>query len=169
MDGQQRLTSLYSVMCNQEVRDSDYRSYRIEIAFNPLSETFAVPDAAIKRTLEYIFDITELWTSGGGFAFTTRFLETLAPRREITKEERKAIADNISKLEALEKYPFIGLELSANLEEEARRRSLRSHQLRGCDPQAGRDFHPHADGKNIRRNYFFFFQPSASGPSPSTF
>ncbi len=119
LDGQQRLTSLYSVMCDREVRDSDYRSYRISIAFNPLTETFAVPDAAIRRDPEYISDITELWTSGeGGFAFTTRFLETLGSQRELTKDERKAIADNVSRLEALEKYPFIALELAANLEEE---------------------------------------------------
>ena len=75
LDGQQRLTSLYSVICDKKVRDSGYRTYRIQIAFNPLFGTFAVPDAAIRRDPEYIPDITELWTSGeGGFAFTSRFL-----------------------------------------------------------------------------------------------
>ena len=119
LDGQQRLTSLYSVMCDKEVRDSDYRTYRIQIAFNPLSGTFAVPDAAIKRDPEYIADITELWTSGeGGFAFTTRFLASLETHRELSREERKTIADNISRLEALDKYPFIALELAGTLEEE---------------------------------------------------
>ena len=119
LDGQQRLTSLYSVMCDKEVRDKDHRTYRIQIAFNPLSGTFAVPDAAITRDPEYIADITELWNSGeGGFAFTTRFLESLQSSRELSTQERKTIADNISRLEALEKYPFIGLELAGTLEEE---------------------------------------------------
>ena len=119
LDGQQRLTSLYSVMCDKEVRANDYRTYRIQIAFNPLSETFAVPDAAIKRDPEYVADITELWTSGeGGFAFITRFLDSLQAHRELSTQERKTIADNISRLEALDKYPFIGLELAGTLEEE---------------------------------------------------
>jgi hypothetical protein len=119
LDGQQRLTSLYSVMCDKEVRDKDYRTYRIQIAFNPVTETFAVPDAAIKRDPEFLADITELWTSGeGGFAFTTRFLESLEAHRELSRQERKTIADSISRLEALDKYPFIGLELAGTLEEE---------------------------------------------------
>jgi len=119
LDGQQRLTSLYSVMYKREVRDSDYRSYRIQIAFNPTLKIFAVPDAAIRRDPEYIPDISELWTSGeGAFAFTTRFLDSLAAHRDLDKQERKTIADNISRLDALDKYPFIGLVLASTLEEE---------------------------------------------------
>jgi hypothetical protein len=119
LDGQQRLTSLYSVMRGKEICDSEYRTYRLQIAFNPLTETFDVPDAAIRRNPEYIPDITPLWTSGeGGYAFTTNFLDSLAKHRELSAEDRKAIADNLSRLDALEKYPFIGLELADTLEEE---------------------------------------------------
>ena len=119
LDGQQRLTSLYSVMRGKEICDSEYRTYRLQIAFNPLTESFDVPDAAIRRNPEYIPDITPLWTSGeGGYAFTTNFLDSLAKHRELSAEDRKAIADNISRLDALEKYPFTGLELADTLEEE---------------------------------------------------
>ena len=119
LDGQQRLTSLYSVMRGKEICDSEYRTYRLKIAFNPLTETFAVPDAAIRRDPEYIADITRLWTSGeGAFAFTTNFLDSLATHRDLNAGDRRRIAENISRLEALEKYPFIGLELAASLEEE---------------------------------------------------
>ena len=119
LDGQQRLTSLYSVMRGKEICDSDYRTYRLQIAFNPLTQVFAVPDAAIRRDPEYIADITRLWTSGeGGFAFTTKFLASLAKSREVSPEEQMVIPENISRLTALEKYPFIALELAGTLEEE---------------------------------------------------
>ena len=119
LDGQQRLTSLFSIIHGAEVRDSDYKSYRIKIAFNPLKQTFEVPDAATRKNPEFIDDISTIWTgSEGGFAFTTNFLAELSKHRELSAEDRRMIAENISRLENLSKYPFIALELSANLSEE---------------------------------------------------
>ncbi len=119
LDGQQRLTSLYSVMRGKEICDNEYRRYRLQIAFNPLTETFAVPNAATRRNPEYIADITRLWTSGEGeFAFTTKFLNSLAKHRDLSDEDQKLIAENIARLAALENYQFIGLELAATLDEE---------------------------------------------------
>ena len=41
-----------------------FESKRIKIAFNPMSETFEVADAAIERDPEYVPDITALWADG---------------------------------------------------------------------------------------------------------
>ena len=119
VDGQQRLTSLYSVLKKKPVLRDDYSEHRIHIAFNPLKEIFAVTDAAIRKDPEYIPDIAELWTSGEGeHAFVERFLRELGEHREFTPEERKAIPHAISRLNELEQYPFTALELNASLDEE---------------------------------------------------
>ena len=39
VDGQQRLTSLYSVLTGKAVVDKDYREFRIRIAFRPADQT----------------------------------------------------------------------------------------------------------------------------------
>src|SRR5690625_8020474 len=58
VDGQQRLTSLYAVIKGKEVVRKDYQKERIIIAFNPIDETFVVPDAATCRSSIYFHDIS---------------------------------------------------------------------------------------------------------------
>ena len=119
VDGQQRLTSLYSVLRGQPVLTADYEAQRIQIAFNPCTETFATSDAAIQRDPEFIPDISALWTGNEGeFAFVGNFLENLAKHRELSVGDTKAIAARISRLNELEKYPFTALELTASLPED---------------------------------------------------
>jgi hypothetical protein len=119
VDGQQRLTSLYSVIKGKPVLRDDFTEYQIQIAFNPITQTFATADAAVKKDPEYIPDISALWTSGEGlFNFVTRFLQNLEQTRELAPVERDAIAENINRLSQLDKYPFTALELSAALGED---------------------------------------------------
>ena len=59
VDGQQRLTSLYSVLRGKRVLDSDYKSRQIEIAFRPRDEKFEVADAAIRIVQPQTQDGTE--------------------------------------------------------------------------------------------------------------
>src|SRR5262249_42234501 len=54
VDGQQRLTSLYSVFRGRKVLDDDYSERKIEIAFCPRDGKFDVADAAIRRNPEWI-------------------------------------------------------------------------------------------------------------------
>ena len=49
VDGQQRLTSLYSVLTGKEVLRADYSFWRIRIAFRPRDGSFKVADAAVKK------------------------------------------------------------------------------------------------------------------------
>lgn len=64
VDGQQRLTSLYSVFRGKPVLDENFQERRLKIAFRPRDGRFEVSDAAIARDPEFIPDISALWTSG---------------------------------------------------------------------------------------------------------
>ena len=61
IDGQQRLTSLYAVMCGKKIVDDKFNEKQIIISFNPLTRTFAVGDNATKRGTEWIYDISEVF------------------------------------------------------------------------------------------------------------
>ena len=63
VDGQQRLTSLFSVFRAKKVLDANYAERSIEIAFRPRDGKFDVADAAIRRDPEWIPNISGLWTS----------------------------------------------------------------------------------------------------------
>lgn len=119
LDGQQRLTSLYSVLRGTRVLDKDFHEYRIEIAFNPLSEVFVVPDATTRKNSEFIADISEVWISPDGLhEFINYYLERLKSTHHLSKDDEKRIAANINRLSSLETFPFVGLELSESLSEE---------------------------------------------------
>jgi len=123
IDGQQRLTSLYSVIKDRKVLDSDYREYKITIAFHPLSERFEVTDAAIRNDDEWIPDISAVWGNEGMYTFVSGFIERLKAKRakeglELSKEEEKRTAANIDKLHDLVNYPFTALEISETVDEE---------------------------------------------------
>jgi hypothetical protein len=119
VDGQQRLTSLYAVLKGQEVIRSDYSKEKIQIAFNPLEEKFEVADAAIKRSPEWISDISELWSGNvKRHRFVKDFLDNLKSKNEISEEQYDYLFEVIDQLYDLQSYPFIALELSRSVNEE---------------------------------------------------
>lgn len=119
IDGQQRLTSLYSVFRGKPVKDGDYREKRIEIAFCPADGTFDVCDAAIRKDLEYIPDISAIWADGrSSYSIVKDFLRRLREKREISDEEEEKISHNLDRLFDLQKYPFTALEIAASVDEE---------------------------------------------------
>ena len=73
IDGQQRLTALYSIIKKQEIRDKDYKLRRIKIAFNPVLEEFRVADAATVKNKEFINDISDVYGSSA-WQFTNDYL-----------------------------------------------------------------------------------------------
>ena len=120
VDGQQRLTSLYAVFRGRKVLDSDYKERKIEIAFNPLEGRFEVADAAIKRDVMWMPNISDLWSVHSSSHFAIKaYLKKLESNRGITEEEEKIIANNIDRLFDIQKYPFTALEISAAVDEEA--------------------------------------------------
>ena len=117
VDGQQRLTSLWAVMKGQPVVTDKNELQLIRISFNPLSEEFAVADAARENDPEWLTSITEIWTSPDSkWAFTNRFIAQLAAARELTAEEQDQIGANLGKLAGLKDYQFSAVDLSSALD-----------------------------------------------------
>ena len=120
VDGQQRLTSLYAVFRGKTVLDSDYKERKIEIAFNPLEAKFEVTDAAIRKDVMWISNISDLWSvHSTSYSAIKYFIKKLEVNKELTEEEEKTIASNIDRLFDVQKYPFTALEISSTVDEEA--------------------------------------------------
>jgi len=96
IDGQQRLTALYSIIKKQEVKDKDYRFRRIKIAFNPVLEEFRVADAATVKNKEFINDISDVFASST-YHFITNYLAQYRTYVEDSTEKYKEI---IAKIQA---------------------------------------------------------------------
>lgn len=119
VDGQQRLTSLYSVITGTPVVRENYARERMQIAFSPVTGRFEVADAAIRRDPEFVADISELWAPGvAGFRFVREFVKKLRRHREVTDEEEDQLAEIIDRVKDLRNYPFTALELSSSVSEE---------------------------------------------------
>lgn len=117
--GQQRLTSLYAVVKGVEVVRENFTKEKIVIAFHPIEEKFVVADAAIKRSPEYVHNISDLWdTNTNVYDFIEQFITKLKAAREISDTEDRKIKDSLGKLSNLHSYPFSALELSPEITEE---------------------------------------------------
>lgn len=118
VDGQQRLTSLYAVLKGEEVIRSNFEKERIRIAFNPITERFAVPDAAVVRDKSFIPDISEIWNPDANiFSFASDFLSQLSSVREISEDDKTKIQNAIGKLHGIPtQYFFTTLTLSASVD-----------------------------------------------------
>jgi len=60
IDGQQRITALTAAMVGSEVINKEYKSVRIQIAFNPIKEVFEVSNPAIKKDKTWVPDIAPI-------------------------------------------------------------------------------------------------------------
>jgi uncharacterized protein YeeX (DUF496 family) len=119
VDGQQRLTSLYAVVKGVEVIRENFTKEKIVIAFHPIEEKFVVADAAIKRSPEYVHNISNLWDpSNNVYDFIEQFITKLKSTREISDVEDRKIKDSLGRLSNLQSYPFSALELSPEITEE---------------------------------------------------
>ncbi len=119
VDGQQRLTSLYSVFRGKRVLDKDYRERPIEIAFRPRDGKFEVADAAIRKDPEWIPNISELWASGkSSWKLVNDFITAFSARTSLTEVQKEEIAHSLDRLFDLQKYPFTALEIAPTVEEE---------------------------------------------------
>lgn len=117
VDGQQRMTSLYSVFTGHPVVREDFSETRIRIAFRPHDARFEVTDAAIEKDPEFLPDITPLWSD---YRVTVRgYFERLeAARGELSQDERDRLDSQFDRVQDLRAYPFEVVELDASMEEE---------------------------------------------------
>lgn len=119
VDGQQRLTSLYAVFRGKKVLDDDYKDRQIEIAFRPRDGRFEVADAAIRKDVEWMPNISDIWASKkSSRKIVNDFLEQLSQREQLSDEEEEAIAHNLDRLFDLQKFPFTALEIAPSVDEE---------------------------------------------------
>lgn len=117
VDGQQRLTSVFSLFTGHSVVREDYSESRIRIAFRPHDARFEVTDAAIEKDPEFLPDVTPLWTD---YRATVRaYLERLETARgPLPAETRDELDNQFDRVRDLRAYPFEVVELDAGVEEE---------------------------------------------------
>lgn len=119
VDGQQRLTSLYTAITGRTVVNEKHEELRIRIAFRPSDGVFRVCDAAVEKDSEYIPDISSVLSQRGTNRSINRFLARLSERREVNDEEQDHLAAAIDQLHDILGYTFHAVELSSSVEPEA--------------------------------------------------
>ena len=117
VNGQQRLTSLFAVMKQRPVVGKDYAKKRIQIAFRPRDETFAVADAATARDPLFFQDVGEIWARPA-YQVITEFLARLRESDALDGDDEQRIPAALGRLESLKAYPFTALVLGADIDEE---------------------------------------------------
>lgn len=117
VDGQQRLTSLFSVLTGAVVVRENYTESRIRLAFRPRDHHFAVADAAINKDPEYLKDVTQLW---GNYrkSVAAFFNDYEAARGPLDEPVANAWDDALDRVRDLQSYPFNVLELDSAIDEE---------------------------------------------------
>ena len=101
IDGQQRLTSLYAVIKGKKVINSKFNEKSIIISYCPLEDKFEVGTNATKKDPEWIYNISDLFTTSNAFKYTGDFIQALKTYREskeetLSDDEQAIIADHIN-------------------------------------------------------------------------
>lgn len=123
IDGQQRLTSLYAVMKGKKVVNSKYDEKLIVISYNPLQEKFEVGYQATKNDPEWIYNISDIFTTNDMYGFINTFINNLSEHRKNKGEtlldgERSRISKNINSVSNLKNYILQVFDIKSNAEEE---------------------------------------------------
>ena len=123
IDGQQRLTSLYAVMYGKEVIDEHFNKKTITIAFNPMTRKFEVSTAPLRKSPEWIGDISTLFLEKKTLTYTNRFIAALRESyekngKEFTDEDEETVANNIQDLLSLKNYMIPTLAITDQAGEE---------------------------------------------------
>lgn len=75
IDGQQRITALRAAVAGLKVVNKKYKSVRIKISFNPITEEFATLTPVIGKNPHWIPDISEYFNSESPLSFAREYLE----------------------------------------------------------------------------------------------
>ena len=123
IDGQQRLTSLYAVMKGKKVINSKFDEKSITISYNPLQDKFEVGYQATKKDPEWIYNISDVYTTSSSFKFINSFIKRLSEYREckgevLTEAEQDTISEIINGVVNLKNHTLPVFDIKANAEEE---------------------------------------------------
>jgi len=111
IDGQQRITALKAAMLGDYVVDKNYKRIKIKIAFNPIEEKFEVQTPVIKKSKEWIPDISEVISGDqSAFKFTKTYL------RNNPEVDEAQVDGAITKLFNINKKQIGLIELAADLD-----------------------------------------------------
>ena len=118
VDGQQRLTSLYSVLKGLEVWREDYSREKIAIAFNPLTERFEVPTPAFKKSAEWIPDVVGVFADPIQARYD--YLDRLRkdPNRTVDAALERCVEVAITRLYQLQTYQFQVVQIKEDVSRE---------------------------------------------------
>lgn len=75
IDGQQRITALRAAVAGLKVINKRYKSVRITISFNPITEEFATLTPVIERSPQWISDISDYFNTTSPLTFARKYLE----------------------------------------------------------------------------------------------
>lgn len=123
IDGQQRLTSLYAVIKGKKVINSKYDEKAIVISYNPLEDKFEVGYQATKKDPEWVYNISEIFTTDYLYDYINTFIERLKEYREnkgetLAKEECSKISKNINAVWNLKGHELPVFDIKSSAEEE---------------------------------------------------
>ena len=123
IDGQQRLTSLYAVMKGKKIITSRFEEKPIIISYCPLQNKFEVGYSATKKDPEWIYNISDLYTSTNTFKYIGDFIENLNQYRkskgdELSDQEQGIIAEQINAVLNLRSHTLSVFDIKSNAEEE---------------------------------------------------
>ena len=124
VDGQQRLTSLFAVTKDIPVVRENYDSEKIDIAFRPLDGKFEVADAGIRRSSEWISNISRIFSGEiSQYQIVGNYMKNLKAFREqegkeFTQEDQTKCERSFEKLFGIMSFPFTTLQLSSDIDEE---------------------------------------------------
>ncbi len=123
IDGQQRLTSLYAVMKGKKVINSKFDEKAIVISYCPLQDKFEVGYSATKKDPEWIYNISDLFTTNNTFKYIGDFIQHLHDYRiskgeNLTDEEQGVIAERINAVVNLKSHTLPVFDIKSNAEEE---------------------------------------------------
>lgn len=117
VDGQQRMTSLYSVITGASVIREDYSESRVQLAFRPKDAHFAVWDITTDKNPEFLKDITQLWVDFRG-TVAKFFTDYEAARGPLDEATRGQWEDALDRVRDIDGFPFEVIELDASVNEE---------------------------------------------------
>ncbi|MCY4726815.1 DUF262 domain-containing protein [Nocardioides sp. STR2] len=95
IDGQQRITALRAAVAGLPVVNKRYKSVRIKIAFNPITEEFATLTPVLDKNPQWISDISDFFNSTSPLSFARHYLTANPEADEQTFET------NLGRLEGI--------------------------------------------------------------------
>ena len=117
LDGQQRLTSLFTSLLGKPVKNSQYKEVVHPVSFRPSDENFTTPTAATVNSPEYIDDISVFFRKDKDiYQFKDSYIHKLSQNRELVKDERKQIDKAFTRLSNIWSQQLQVLELTQEVD-----------------------------------------------------